>query len=56
MIVQFTWKGQLIQKNSFVLEEDWNYIVLDWKTYNYRLDGILDKSENRTNGFTIKEY
>jgi hypothetical protein len=46
----------LIQKNSFVLEKDWNYIVLDWKTCNYKLDGILNKSENRTNGFTIKEY
>jgi hypothetical protein len=34
MIMQFTWKGQLIQKNSFVLEKDWNYIVLDWKIYN----------------------
>jgi hypothetical protein len=43
MIMQFTWKEQLIQKNSFVLEKDWNYFVLDWKTYNYRLDGILNK-------------
>jgi hypothetical protein len=56
MIMQFIWKRQLIQKNSFVLEKDWNYILLDWKAYNYKLDGILNKSENRTNGFTIKEY
>jgi hypothetical protein len=54
VIIEFTLKERLIQKDLFILEKDWNYIILDLETYSIRSDGILNELINIGNGYTIK--
>jgi hypothetical protein len=56
VIMEFILKEQSIQKNSFTLEKHWNYIILDWKTYYVKIEGILNRLINKVNNFRIKEY
>jgi hypothetical protein len=44
IMMKFTFRGQLIQTNSFGLEKDGNYTILNGKRYIFKMDKDLNNT------------